>query len=77
MARAQPASHKHLRALPTRACRAHPEPASALAFSAAALFTACHGTSARAWARPPLTPAAVVQRIDSLQSMDRAASLDR
>ncbi len=57
--------------------RAHPEPASAVAFSSAGLFTACHGTSARAWARPPLTQAAVIQRIDSLHSMDRAASIDQ
>ncbi|KAL4449437.1 hypothetical protein ABPG77_007081 [Micractinium sp. CCAP 211/92] len=62
---------------PVAILKAHPEPASAVAFSSAGLFTACHGTSARAWARPPLTQAAVIQRIDSLHSMDRAASIDQ
>jgi len=46
-------------------------------FTATALFTACHGSSVRQWERPPLTQQAVVQRIDSLQSMERAHSIDR
>ncbi|PSC74864.1 WD repeat-containing 20-like [Micractinium conductrix] len=49
--------------------RCHPEPLSGVAFTAAGLYTACHGSAVRHWQRPPLTPTAQVRRIDSLQGM--------
>ena len=45
------------------------EPACSALSTRDALFTACHGSSLRRWARPPLTQAAAVRRNDSLQSI--------
>ncbi|KAI3429553.1 hypothetical protein D9Q98_005641 [Chlorella vulgaris] len=57
---------------PVVQARVHPEPACSVVFSAAAMFTACHGSCVRRWARPLLTQASLMQRVDSLQSLQSA-----
>lgn len=57
--------------------KAHPEPACSAVFAPSALYTACHGSSVRRWARPPLTQQAAVQPAESRQNLERVQGGER